>query len=136
MGVAAHERAVPYERNLMSFSCRPDRAARGSRLHALLAVMGVAALLALASAGTAAAASVSPTFHPGNVNSCTDIEPGTHGLNIEAPVDSGTFNDGTLAGSYTVSYDRTTFDWASDTVPVSFVVVKGGTDANVYRYAS
>jgi hypothetical protein len=119
----------------MSFCSASDRAVRGSRRRALGAAVGVAAMLAMASAGTARAAAVSPTVHPGNVSSCADIEPGAHGVNIEAPVGSGTFDDGALAGTYTVSDDRTTFDWASTTVPVSFVVVKGGTDANVYRYA-
>ena len=118
----------------MTFGTR-DRAGLGLRLCALLAAMGVAAMLAFVSAGTARAAVVSPTVYPYNVNSCADIEPGAHGVNIEAPVGSGTFDDGTLAGTYTVSDDQTSFDWASGTVPVSFVVIKGGTDANVYRYS-
>jgi opacity protein-like surface antigen len=120
----------------MSLSCGGDRAVRGSCLRALLAVMGVAAILAMASAGTARAAAVSPAVHLGNVTGCADIDPGAHGVNIEAPSGSGTFDDGTLVGTYTVSDDETTFDWASSTVPVTFVVVKGGTDANVYRYAA
>jgi hypothetical protein len=124
----------PEERILMTFGTR-DRAGLGLRLCALLAAMGVAAMLAFVSAGTARAAVGSPTVYPYNVNSCADIEPGAHGVNIEAPVGSGTFDDGTIAGTYTVSDDQTTFDWASGTVPVSFVVIKGGTDANVYRYS-
>jgi hypothetical protein len=120
----------------MSFCCTGDRAARGSRLRALLAAIGVAAMLAIASPGTARAAAVATAVYPGNVNSCTDIEPGARGPSIEAPAGSGTFDDGTLAGTYTVSDDQTTLDWASNTVPVSFVVIKGGTDANVYRYAA
>jgi hypothetical protein len=119
----------------MSFCCTGDRAWRGSRLRALRAVMGVAAMLAIVSTGTARAATVSPTVHSGNVNSCADIEAGTHGVSIEAPGGSGTFDDGTLTGTYNVSYDKTSFAWTSGTVPVSFVVVKGGTDANVYRYS-
>jgi hypothetical protein len=111
-----------------------DRAMRASRTRGLLAVAGVAAVVAMASAGTATATTVSPTLHYGNVNSCADIEPGTHGVSIESPAGSGTFDDGTLAGTYTVSHDRTSWDWSSSTVPVSFVVVKGGPDANVYRY--
>jgi hypothetical protein len=120
----------------MFFCCTSDRAGRGSRLRALVTVMGVAAMLATASAGTARAGAVSPTVHLGNVNSCADVEPGARGVNIEAPVGSGAFDDGTLAGTYTVSADKTTFRWASGTVPVSFVVIKGGPDANVYRYAA
>jgi hypothetical protein len=119
----------------MSFCCTTDRAVRGSRLRAVLTVMGVAVTLATAGAGPARAAAVAPTVHPGNVNSCADIEPGTHGVTIEAPTGHGGFDDGTLSGAYTVSNDETTFEWASSTVPVSFVVIKGGTDANVYRYS-
>ena len=120
----------------MSSCCTSDRAVRGSFLRALLAVMGVAAMLAMGGAGTARAAAPSPTLHTGNVNSCADIEPGAYGVNVAAPVGSGTFDDGTLTGTYSVSVDGTTFDWASSSVPVSFVVVKGGPDANVYRYAA
>ena len=118
----------------MSFCCTGDRAARRSRLCALLAATGVAAMLAMGGAGTAHASAPTPTVYAGSVNSCTDIEPGAHGVNIEAPVGSGTFDDGTLVGTYTVDNEKQTFAWASSTVPVSFVVVKGGTDANVYRY--
>jgi hypothetical protein len=120
----------------MSFCCAIDRVVGGSRLRALLTVMGVSVMLATAGAGTARATTVSPAVQAGNVNSCADIEPGTYGVNIEAPTGHGTFDDGTLAGAYSVSYDKTTFEWASSTVPVSFVVVKGGTDANVYRYSA
>jgi hypothetical protein len=118
----------------MSLCCTGDRAVRGASLRAMLAATGVAAMLAMGGAGTAHAATVSPTVHPGNVNSCSDIEPGTYGVTIDAPAGSGSFDHGTLTGTYSVSDDGTTFDWASGTVPVSFVVVKGGTDANVYRY--
>jgi hypothetical protein len=118
----------------MYFCCTSDRAGRGSRRRALATVIGVAAMLATAGAGTARAAAVSPTVHPGNVNSCADVEPGARGVNIEAPAGSGAFDDRTLAGTYTVSADETTLHWASSTVAVSFVVIKGGPDANVYRY--
>jgi len=118
----------------MSFSTG-DRATRGSSLRAVLAVTGVAAMLAMGGAGTARAAAVAPTVHAGNVNSCSDIEPGAYGATVDAPAASGTFDDGALTGTYTLA-DGKTFDWASSTIPVSFVVVKGGTDANVYRYGS
>ncbi len=120
----------------MSFCCTGDRATRGSWLRAVLAVTGVAAMLAIGGAGTARAAAVAPTVHGGNVNSCSDIDRGAYGATVDAPSGSGTFDDGTLSGTYTVEGGNTTFDWASSTVPVSFVVVKGGTDANVYRYGS
>jgi hypothetical protein len=79
---------------------------------------------------------VAPTVHPGNVNSCADVAPGTRGIDIDAPSGSGAFDDGTLAGAYTVSADRTTFSWTSAKVPVDVVVVKGGPDANVYDYGA
>jgi hypothetical protein len=120
----------------MSFCCTGDRAWRGSSLRAVLAATGVAAALAMGGAGTARAAAVAPTVHAGNVNGCSDIEPGAYGATVDAPAGSGTFDDGTLSGSYTVDDGNTTLDWAAGTVPVSFVVVKGGTDANVYRYGS
>jgi hypothetical protein len=114
----------------MSFCCTNDRAARGSSLRALFAATGVAAMLAVGSAGTAHAASISPTVHSGNVNSCSDIETGAHGYELGGQAGSGIFGGGT----YAITADQTTFAWASSTVPVSFVVVKGGPDANVYVY--
>jgi len=120
----------------MRFCGTTDRVVGGSRLRALFTVLGVSVMLATTGAATARATAVSPALHRGNVNSCADIEPGTHGLSIEAPAGHATFDDGTLAGAYSVSYDKTTFEWASSTVPVSFVVIKGGTDANLYRYSS
>jgi hypothetical protein len=119
----------------MSFCCTGGRAERAPSLRGLLAVTGIAAMLAVGSAGTARAATVSPTVHAGNVNSCSDIVRGAYGANVDGRAGSGTFDDGTLSGTYTISDDGTTFDWASGSIPVSFVVVKGGTDANVYRYA-
>ena len=109
---------------------------RGFGFRVVLAALGVAALIATASVGAARASSVTPTYHAGNVNSCADVAPGTHGIDIQSPSGSGTFDDGTLAGSYTVSGDLTTFAWTSDTVPVNVVVVKGGPDANVYDYGT
>ena len=119
----------------MSF-CTAGRLWRGFGLRVVLAAMGVAALFALASVGAARASSVAPTVHLGNVNSCADVAPGTHGISIDSPSGSGTFDDGTLTGSYTVSGDLTTFAWTSDAVPVNVVVVKGGPDANVYDYGA
>jgi hypothetical protein len=114
----------------MSFHCTDDRAARGASLRALFAATGVAAALALGSAGSAHAAAIPPTLHLGNVNSCSDIEAGAYGAGIAGGAGTGAFGGGT----YTISADGTTFSWASGSVPVSFVVVKGGPDANVYRY--
>jgi hypothetical protein len=113
----------------MSFCGTDDRVARSS-LRALLAAGGVAATLALASAGTAHAAALSPTIHTGNVNSCSDIESGAYGVDIGGQAGAGTYNGGT----YTITADQKTFAWASSSVPVSFVVVKGGPDAYVYTY--
>src|SRR5919199_4401608 len=125
----------PDERSSMSF-CTAGRLWRGFGLRVVHAAMGVAALFALASVGAARASSVAPTVHLGNVNSCADVAPGTHGISIDSPSGSGTFDDGTLTGSYTVSGDLTAFAWTSDTVPVNVVVVKGGPDANVYDYGT
>ena len=109
---------------------------RGFGLRVVLAALGVAALFAMASVGAARASTVAPTVQLGNVNSCADVAPGTHGITIDSPSGSGTFNDGTLTGSYAVSGGLTTFAWTSDTVPVNVVVVKGGPDANVYDYGA
>src|SRR5919197_1757316 len=109
---------------------------RGFGLRVVLAALGVAALFAMASVGAARASTVAPTVQLGNVNSCADVAPGTHEITIDSPSGSGTFNDGTLTGSYAVSGGLTTFAWTSDTVPVNVVVVKGGPDANVYDYGA
>ena len=116
--------------------CTASRLWRGFGLRVLLAVVGAAALFAVASVAAARASSVTPTLHSGNVNSCADVAPGTHGIDLQAPSGSGTFDDGTLRGHYTVSGNLTTFAWTSDTVPVNVVVVKGGPDANVYDYGT
>jgi hypothetical protein len=118
----------------MSFCCMGRRL---GGLRAVLAALGVAAMAAVLHVSPAGAAAVTPTVHTGNVNACSDIVPGARGVEIQNPAaGSGTFSDGALSGTYTVGADRTTFSWTSTTVPVSFVVMKGGNDANVYSYGS
>src|SRR6266508_119347 len=79
--------------------------------------------------GLAAGATVAPTFVSGNP-SCQDIDSSWTELKIE-PVSDQTKSDGTL--SVTIDVTGNTFDWTSN-IGVDAVIVKGGPNANVYRY--
>lgn len=72
---------------------------------------------------------VEPVFVASNPN-CASIESTWDELKVE-PVSDGTYSDGTL--TVTVDVDGSVFDWSSD-IGVDAVLVKGGPDANLYRY--
>jgi hypothetical protein len=78
---------------------------------------------------TAVFAVVLPTTVPDNTT-CKDLGY-TNGFKVEPP-SSGTY---TLpnGGAVTITTDGTYFDWTS-TIGIDAVIVKGGDNANVYRY--
>ena len=91
----------------------------------LAALGGLVTLLLMASAAHATDASVPPVKVDGNPK-CAD-----YGLTAIAkfdPVNSGTKNGVTLTKHHTYYVD-----WTS-TVPVDWVIVKGGPNANIYKY--
>jgi hypothetical protein len=101
----------------------------------LRAVSVVALILSLPilEAGLAySAPDVTPTFIAGNP-SCQDVDASWTELKIDEP-GSGTqsASDGTLSVTITVHPDAT-FDWTSN-IGVDAVLVKGGPNANLYRY--
>ena len=92
-----------------------------------LLVMGLSVAV-----GPAAASSVSPIFEPGNP-SCTDLgyDFGFKPQPEPPPTDTYTFPDGVNAVD--IDSDGTYFDWSS-TLGIDAVIVKGGSNANVYKY--
>jgi hypothetical protein len=78
--------------------------------------------------GHAGAASVTPTVVSGNP-SCPA---GLTALKVE-PVVSGTYTDGTLTVTIAVNSGLKSFSWTSN-LGVDVVIVKGGPQANIYRY--
>jgi hypothetical protein len=94
---------------------------------ALAAVCGLIALLLIAPAAHATNASVPPVKVDGNPK-CAD-----YGLTTVAkfdPVNSGTQNGVTLT-----KHDTYYVKWTS-TVAIDWVIVKGGPNANIYKYAT
>ena len=87
------------------------------------------AALCAAPAGAQAAGATDPVVVPGNPT-CADIGPGWTETKFE-PVKSGSFDANGLSGTVTV--DGLSFAWTSS-AGVDAVIVKGGDNANVYRY--
>jgi hypothetical protein len=75
---------------------------------------------------------VQPITVQGNP-SCADVAPGTFELKIQ-PVEAGTYTDGTLQFTIISVFDQRFFDWAAN-IGVDAVIVKGGSNANIYVYA-
>ncbi|MGH2695116.1 MAG: hypothetical protein ACRDJJ_09940 [Actinomycetota bacterium] len=104
-----------------------------SRNRARIVLLVVLALSGLALAGLvmppAGASHVDPQEMAGNPT-CADLGDFEE-LKLE-PVQSGSESDGTL--SVTISVSGSSFDWSSN-IGVDAVIVKGGTNANAYRYS-
>ncbi|MGH2748086.1 MAG: hypothetical protein ACRDKB_09205 [Actinomycetota bacterium] len=79
---------------------------------------------------SAGASHVTPQEVSGNP-SCATLGSGFEELKVE-PVSSGTFSDGTL--TVTLSVSGRSFSWSSN-IGVDAVLVKGGPNANAYRYS-
>jgi hypothetical protein len=75
---------------------------------------------------------IQPVSMPGNPK-CADVAPGSRELSVE-PVEPGRYTDGTLEVRLTRVAEKRFFDWSSN-MGVDVVIVKGGPNANVYRYA-
>lgn len=104
------------------------------------------AALLLASVGAlptvASAASVQPTTYPGNFSSCDDLPgvatwPGLGASSGGAPVDGQVYNLGapgeTITFNYTPSGQNQYIGFTA-TVPMDYIVVKGGNSYNVFHY--
>lgn len=90
---------------------------------------GLAALLCLL-VSPAWAASVSPVLLQGNQTDCAAINPAWSTVAFDAPSGSGSQTVGPVTVTYT---DSKHFDWTSS-LGIDAVVVKGGPDANLFRY--
>lgn len=100
----------------------------------ILSVAGAITILTLILVSSfAQAASVEPVLVAGNP-SCADLVPGTTELKIE-PVADGSYSDGTLSVTIDVrdTASGQVFDFTAN-MGVDAVIVKGGTDANLYSY--
>lgn len=101
----------------------------------------VAAALLLASSG-AWAASVLPTTYPGNFTGCDDLPgvanwQGLGGSSGSAPVDGQSYNLGVAGQTITFNYtppNQMQYIGFSATMPMDYVVVKGGNAYNVFHY--
>jgi len=91
---------------------------------ALLAV-GVFAILSPGNAGA-----TDPEYHSGNPK-CTELGY-QYGLRIDRP-NSGTYSFPNVAGSVTLTVNGDYVSWTS-TIGIDAVIVKGGPNANVYKY--
>jgi hypothetical protein len=94
-------------------------------------------VLALAVLGTqirtTSAASVTPDFVSGNPT-CEGLGY-TYGFKPQPePPPSGTYTFPDGVNTVTITSDGTYFDWSS-TLPIDAVIVKGGPNANVYKYS-
>lgn len=94
-------------------------AAAASTLAATVLVMGP----------WASAAHVAPERFTGN-RTCEQHAAGSTELKIE-PVANGSYGDGTL--TVTLTNVNKSFNWSSN-IPVAVVIVKGGSDSNIYNY--
>jgi hypothetical protein len=107
----------------------------------LLAVMGTSLLLGLLAAGPVLATHVDPVLKDGNPNCTTGGPQGEglgfdHGVKIDPPAEGEVaVGDGTVTISdIDTSVNPATFTWTSEGVTVLAVIVKGGSNANVYFY--
>lgn len=97
-----------------------------------------ASLLPLIAAGSlmtagAQADVVEPQYYAGNP-SCADLNPAWTELKIEGPkAGDTTADDSTAKATITVNEATDQFDWTA-TVGIDAVIVKGGDNANVYKY--
>jgi hypothetical protein len=104
-------------------------------------VLGAVLLLGLVAAAPVAATHVDPVLKDGNPNCTTGGQQGEglgfdHGVKIDPPAE-GTVDVGN--GTVTISdidnsVNPATFTWTSSGVTVLAVIVKGGSNANVYFY--
>lgn len=95
------------------------------------------ALAALLVSGNAAAAHVTPTSYDGNFTSCTQLNVAgvIGGSSGTAPTDPQTYP---LGGGHTITFDYNPngspyIDFTA-TVPMDYVIIKGGPAYNVYAY--
>ena len=101
----------------------------GSRRAAIATCSTVVA--ALAFTGVASAASPAVSKVDGNPR-CSNVSSGLHSIKVDpVPQGSTTWGNGSLGGQMSVS--GRVFDWSSSQ-PVTVVIVKGGPNANIYRY--
>ncbi len=86
---------------------------------------------ALAFTGVASADSPTVSKVDGNPR-CSNVSSGLHSVKVD-PVPQGntSWGNGSLRGTLSVS--GRVFNWSS-TTPISVVIVKGGPNANIYRY--
>lgn len=111
------------------------------RTTGLILVLSVALTLSLSlmlavllGVGSVDAAHVNPILVDGNP-SCAVVAPGTTEFKVEPP-SGGVHSDGTITVTLTFSStpDGQTFDFQSN-LPLNAVIVKGGSNANVYVYS-
>jgi len=102
---------------------------RSRRFLRIVSILAFAGGIPLLQMGLAAGATVDPVYKAGNP-SCADIDSSWTELKIE-PVSDQTKSDGTL--TVTIDVTGNTFDWTSN-IGVDAVIVKGGPNANLYRY--
>jgi hypothetical protein len=102
---------------------------RASRRAAFATCSTVVAALAFSGVASASTPTVSKV--DGNPR-CSDVSSGLHSIKID-PVPQGSTNwgNGDLSGQLSVS--GRVLDWSSSQ-PISVVIVKGGPNANIYRY--
>src|SRR3954447_8277180 len=95
---------------------------------------GLAVLLACVFAlpSAASAASVSPTQVTGNPG-CANFNSSWSELKIDNVPKNKSYSDGTLSVTVSNVQSRKTFDWSAS-APVNAVLVKGSTQAFIYRY--
>jgi hypothetical protein len=86
---------------------------------------------ALAFSGVASATSPTVSKVDGNPR-CSDVSSGLHSIKID-PVPQGNTNWGRGGLSGQMSVSGRVLDWTSNQ-PISVVIVKGGPNANIYRY--
>ena len=82
-------------------------------------------------AGVPSRNGVQPIYVSGNPT-CKDIGAGMTELKVE-PVGPGTYSNGDIRFTISSVSDGRFFDWTANQ-PISVIIVKGGTAANVYRY--
>jgi uncharacterized Zn-binding protein involved in type VI secretion len=99
------------------------------RFQAAGLVLLLAGVMIILASSPARGNHVDPVLVRGNP-SCANIVSSWDGLKVE-PVADGTYSDGTL--TVTVDVRGRVFDWTSN-IGVDAVIVKGGPDANLYRY--
>lgn len=101
--------------------------------HALRALSAALVVLALlAAAGTASAASVTPTTVYGNP-SCSDIDSAWSGVKVDNVPQDKIYTFGAKAVTVSNVQNQKTFDWSSN-FPVVAVLVKASTQTYVYEY--